>query len=88
MEKGESERAMQFLNGVYGTVRQTCVYVYNNAHLCPLIFATPANDLGAAGAAALRPALEKLTNLKCLYLAGACGDGQRLGSEIDWVVCW
>ena len=36
--------------------------------------APPGNDLGAAGAKTLRPALGKLTNLTTLHLRGACGD--------------
>ena len=34
------------------------------------------NNLGAAGAQSLRPALEKLTNLDSLNLEGTCGDVQ------------
>ena len=36
--------------------------------------AAPDNDLGADGAKALRPALEKLPNLTHLGLSGTCGD--------------
>ena len=38
--------------------------------------AVQGNNLRADGAEALRPALEKLTKLERLYLAGTCGDVQ------------
>ena len=41
------------------------------------------NNLGAAGAAALRPALEKLTKLKMLGLSGTCGDVQRRSTQCE-----
>ena len=37
--------------------------------------AAPVNHLGADGAEALRPALEKLTKLEYLDLRGACSGG-------------
>ena len=38
------------------------------------VIAAQDNNIGAAGAKALRPALEKLTQLTRLDLNGACGD--------------
>ena len=43
--------------------------------------AAPDNNLTADGAEALRPALEKLENLRTLSLSGACGDVQWLSTQ-------
>ena len=39
------------------------------------------NDLGPAGAEALRPTLEKLPNIKRLFLSSTCGDVQRRSAQ-------
>ena len=55
--------------------RQPCVQHDSPVSLGAV--ATQDNNLWVDGAAALRPALQKLTNLEYLYLQGACGDVQR-----------
>ena len=51
-------------------------------HLCPFdAVAAQDNHIGAASAKALRPELEKLTNLTVLDLSGTCGDVQPLRTQ-------
>ena len=45
------------------------------------------NNLGAAGAQSLRPALEKLRNLVSLDLNGTCGDVQRCSTQCEQCAC-
>ena len=47
------------------------------------VVATQDNDLGADGAEALRPALEKLEKLTLLNLTGTCGDAQRRSKQCE-----
>ena len=61
--------------GVWGVaMRQLCVQHDSPVPLDAV--AAQGNNLGADGAEALRPALEKLTKLERLYLRGTCGDVQ------------
>ena len=55
-----------------GVVKQQ-VCVHHDSPVSLDAVAAQGNDLGAAGAEALRPALEKLEKLTGLWLRGTCG---------------
>ena len=76
------EGASRFVSWAIGVVRWQ-LSAQHDPYVSIDTVASQGNELGAAGAEALLPALEKLTNLGYLYLAGTCGDVQRRSTQCE-----